>query len=245
MHCPSCGTECPDDLPECAHCGQVLLKVVEPELLSEIEPEILTEVEPEPLPEPEFLAEVQREERALPATGRGRRPEHTVEPPREDALEGIERTRFEAAPSGSVEPLPGLEFTAIADDGFPAPDEPALDIEPTQVRSPAGATPSWEGTLPGFDAGRETDESPRTPAAGEVSVCVNCGAQATGTFCEACGHRRAASERPAPPDDAKPAEAEAVLCPACFARRPPYHDDVRGIDRCGECGVPFPPQDTI
>ena len=225
MHCPSCGTEGPDDLPECAHCGQVLLKVVEPELLSEIEPEILTEVEPEPLPEPELLTE--------------------AEPPREDALEGIERTRFEAAPSGSVEPLPGLEFTAIADDGFPAPDEPALDIEPTQVRSPAGATPSWEGTLPGFDAGRETDESPRTPAAGEVSVCVNCGAQATGTFCEACGHRRAASERPAPAYGAKPAEAEAVLCPACFARRPPYHDDVRGIDRCGECGVPFPPQDTI
>jgi len=227
MHCPSCGTECPDDLPECAHCGQVLLKVVEPGLLSEIEPELLTEVEPEPLPEvePELLTE--------------------AKPAREDALEGIERTRFEAAASAAVEPLPGLESTAIAEEGFPPPDEPALDIEPTQVRSPAGATPSWEGTLPGFDAGRESDESPRTPAAGEVSVCVNCGAQATGTFCEACGHRRAASERPAPLDDARPAEPEAVLCPACFARRPPYHDDVRGIDRCGECGVPFPPRDAI
>src|SRR5256885_2643912 len=153
MHCPSCGIEAPDDLPECAHCGQVLLKIVEPELLSEIEPELLTEVEPEPLPEvePELLSEVE------------------PEPRREDALEGIERTRFEAAPSAAVEPLPGLESTAIAEDGFPPPDEPALDIEPTRLRSPAGATPSWEGTLPGFDVGRESDESPRTPPAGEGS----------------------------------------------------------------------------
>jgi len=213
MLCPTCGTEAPDDLPECVNCGQLLLEEVEPELLTELEPELLTEVEPDP--------------------------------PREDALEGLERTRLEAAPSGRVEPLPGLESTTLAEDGLPAPDEAPLDIEPTKVRSPAGATPAWEGTLPGFDAGRESDDGVRTPAAGEVSVCVYCGAQATGMFCEACGHRRTASERPAPEDQTKPEEVEAVLCPACFARRPPYHDDVRGIDRCGECGVPLPPQDIL
>ena len=215
MLCPSCGTEAPDDLPECVNCGTVLLGHVEPELLTEIEPELLTEVAPGP------------------------------EPPREDTLEGIERTRFEVGPSDRVEPLPGLESTTIAEEGFPPPDEPPLDIEPTRVRSPAGATPSWEATLPGFDAGREADDGLRTPAAGDLSVCVHCGAQATGVFCQACGHRRTASERPAPQDHTKPAEAEAVLCPACFARRPPYHDDVRGIDRCGECGVPLPPQDLL
>jgi hypothetical protein len=221
MLCPSCGIEAPDDLPECAHCGQVLLGEVEPEMLTELDPELLTEVEPE------LLTEVE------------------PEPPPEDTLEGLERTRFEAGPSAGVEPLPGLESTTIAEDGFPPPDVAPLDIEPTQVRSPAGAVPSWEGTLPGFDAGRESDDGLRTPAAGDVSICVHCGAQATGVFCQACGHRRTAAERPAPQDATGPAEAEAVLCPACFARRPPYHDDVRGIDRCGECGVPLPPQDLL
>src|SRR5256885_4993080 len=229
MLCPSCGTEAPDDLPECSHCGQVLLREIEPELLAEIEPEPLSEVEPELLSEvePELLSEVEPER------------------PREDALEGLERTRFEAAPPAQVEPLRDLESTTLAEEGFPPPDEAPLDIEPTRVRSPAGATPSWEGTLPGFDAGRESDDGARTPAAGEVSVCVHCGAQATGVFCAACGHRRTASERPAPRDETAPAEVEAVLCPACFARRPPYHDDVRGIDRCGECGMPLPPRDVL
>jgi hypothetical protein len=229
MVCPSCGTEAPDDLPECVNCGQVLLREIDPVSLTEIEPELLTEVEPELLTEiePELLTEVE------------------PEPPREDTIEGLERTRFEAAPSGRVEPLPGLEATSIAEEGFPPPDEPLLDIEPTQVRSPAGATPVWEGTLPGFDAGRESDDGLRTPAAGDVSVCVHCGAHAKGMFCESCGHRRTAAERPAPRDETKPAEAEAVLCPACFARRPPHHDDVRGIDRCGECGMPLPQQDLL
>jgi hypothetical protein len=213
MLCPSCGTEAPDDLPECAICGQVLLKEAEPEPLTELAPELLEEVEPEPPPE--------------------------------EAFEGLERTRFDASPPARVELLPGFESTAIAEEGFPPPDEAPLEIEPTQVRSPAGATPAWEGTLPGFDAGREIDDGLRTPAAAEVSICVWCGAQAKGVFCESCGHRRAASERPAPQDGKKPAEAEAVLCPACFARAPPYHDDVRGIDRCGECGVPLPPQDIL
>jgi hypothetical protein len=144
-----------------------------------------------------------------------------------------------------VEPLPGFESTTIAEEGLPAPDEPPLDIEPTRVQSPAGATPVWEGTLPGFDAGRESDDGLRTPATGDVSVCVWCGAQAKGVFCESCGHRRTAAERPAPQDETKPAEADAVLCPACFARRAPYRDDVRGIDRCGECGTPLPPQDLL
>jgi hypothetical protein len=190
-------------------------------LLREVEPGLLTEIEPE------LLTEVE------------------PEPPPEDAVEGLERTRFEAAPSARVEPLPGLESTTIAEEGFPPPDEPPLDIEPTQVRSPAGATPVWEGTLPGFDAGRESDDGVRTPAAGDVSICVHCGAQAKGMFCEACGHRRTAAERPAPKDDTKPALAEAVLCPACFARRAPYRDDVRGTDRCGECGLPLPPRDML
>jgi hypothetical protein len=212
MLCPSCGTEAPDDLPECAICGQVLLKI-EPELLTEIEPELLKEAEPEP--------------------------------PREETVEGLERTRFEATPPPIVDPLPGFESTTIAEEGLPAPDEALLDIEPTRLRSPAGATPAWEETLPGFDAGRESDDGLRTPAAGAVSICVWCGAQAKGVFCESCGHRRTATERPAPQDETKPAEAEAVLCPACFARRPPYHDDVRGIDRCGECGMPLPLQGLL
>src|SRR5438105_4345515 len=165
MLCPSCGTEAPDDLPECINCGQVLLR------------------------------------HAAPDSG--------------ETVEGLERTGFEAPPPAAVEPLQGLESTTIAQDGLPPPDDAPLDIERNQVRSPAGATPSWEGTLPGFDRGREIDDGAQTPVPGEVSVCVWCGAEARGVFCEICGHRRTASERPAR-EEAKPTEVEAVLCPACF-----------------------------
>jgi hypothetical protein len=194
MFCPSCGTEIPDDLPECVNCGLVLMKPPAP---------------------------------------------RTAQP-----LEGLERTRFDDAPDAPVERLPGLEPTAVAEEGFPPPDEAPLDIERTQVESPAGAAPTWEGTVVGFDRGRESDETGLTPLPGDESICVWCGAPAKGVFCEACGHRRAASERPAPQEGRPAQDAETVLCPACFARGAPYHDDVRGIDRCGECGVPLPPRDV-
>jgi len=194
MLCPSCGTEIPDDLPECVNCGLVLMKPAAP---------------------------------------------RTTQP-----LEGLERTRFDEAPDAPVERLPGLEPTAVAEEDFPAPDEAPLDIERTQVESPASATPTWEGTIVGFDRGRESDETERTPLPGDESICVWCGAPAKGVFCEACGHRRAASERPAPQEAKSAQEVETVLCPACFARRAPYHDDLLGIDRCGECGVPLPPRNV-
>jgi hypothetical protein len=215
MVCPSCGTDIPDDLPECVNCGLVLMKPPAP---------------------------------------------RTAQP-----VEGFERTRFDDTPDVPVERLPGLEPTAVADEGFPPPDEAPLDIERTQVESPAGAAstwqasieiertqvesppgaaPTWEGTIVGFDRGRESDETELTPLPGDESVCVWCGAPANGVFCDACGHRRAAAERPAAPETKAARDAEAVLCPACFARRSPYHDDVRGIDRCGECGLPLPPRDV-
>ncbi|MFL5290972.1 MAG: hypothetical protein ACJ784_02980 [Myxococcales bacterium] len=215
MVCPSCGTDIPDDLPECVNCGLVLMKAPTP---------------------------------------------RTAQP-----VEGLERTRFDEAPDVPVERLAGLEPTAVAHEDFPPPDEPPLDIERTQVESPPGAastwegsiniertriespasaTPTWEGTVIGFDRGRESDETELTPLSGDESVCVWCGASAKGVFCDACGHRRAAAERPAAPEATVARDAEAVLCPACFARRPPYHDEVRGIDRCGECGMPLPPRDV-
>jgi hypothetical protein len=190
MLCPSCGTDIPDDLPECVNCGLILIK------------------------------------HAAPRSS--------------DALSGVERTRFDPAPDAPVERLPGLESTSVVEEGFPPPDDAPIDIEPTQVRSPEGAAPAWEGTVIGFDRGRETDAGEPTPPPGDESVCVWCGAPATGVFCEACGHRRAASERPGPQEAKRPADVESVFCPACFARRPPYHDEVSGIDRCGECGVPLP-----
>ena len=210
MLCPSCGADIPDDLPECASCGLVLIK------------------------------------RAV------------------ETVEGLEQTRHDTAPDAPVERLPGLEPTAIVDDEIPLPDEPLeiertqvtspegaapmwggpVDVEPTQVRTPQGAAPTWEGTVVGFDRGRES-AAERTPAApGDRSVCVWCGAPATGVFCEACGHRRAAAERPPATETTRQKDVEAVLCPACFARRPPYHDVARGIDRCGECGLPLPSGDA-
>jgi hypothetical protein len=111
------------------------------------------------------------------------------------------------------------------------------------VESPPGALPTWEGTIIGFDRGRESDETELTPLPGDETVCVWCGASAKGVFCEACGHRRAASERPALQEAKTAEDAETVRCPACFARGVPFHDD-RGIDRCGECGVPLPPGDV-
>jgi predicted amidophosphoribosyltransferase len=209
MLCPSCSADIPDDLPECANCGLILIK------------------------------------RAA------------------ETLEGLERTSHDAAPDVPVERLPGLESTSIVDDQLPLPDEPleiertqvtspegaaptwggGVDIEPTQVRAPQGAGPAWEGTVVGFDRGRESESEP-TPASPDQGVCVHCGAPATGVFCEACGHRRAAAERPQAPETKARKDVEAVLCPACFARRPPYHDVALGIDRCGECGLPLPSHDA-
>jgi hypothetical protein len=55
---------------------------------------------------------------------------------------------------------------------------------------------------------------------------------------------REEDERPGrarPARDATPAgERERQMCPACFGRVLPYLDEVRGVARCPECGVPLP-----
>jgi hypothetical protein len=38
---------------------------------------------------------------------------------------------------------------------------------------------------------------------------------------------------------------ERQLCPACFARIVPYEDEVRGVLRCPECGVPLPLREVV
>jgi hypothetical protein len=259
--CPSCGTEAPEDLPECVNCGQVLLKEVVPgevqpgevlpddELLREIVPgdELLREVVSQEVPLREVTPvevpfdDVAAEELPLPEVV-----------PEIERLEGLEETRFGPA-DAVVQPLPGLEGTALPEEGFPLPDEP-LDIERTEIQSPAGAAQSWDTTLPGFERGREDGHGQRTAAPGNANVCSWCGAEGQGLFCDSCGRRKTnvkprgqvgvKGRRPVADDEDGPKIVEAVMCPACFARRPPYHDDVRGIDRCGECGVPLPQQDV-
>src|SRR3954466_8421357 len=133
MLCPNCGTEAPDDLPECINCGQVFLQAVPEELVvpeGEVLPEefgLLSEGPPEPEvllrevpPEPEpLLPELPPEDEVVLR-------EVPSEP--EETLEGLERTRFEPAPPSGIDPIPGLESTAIADDAFPARDEPLPGI---------------------------------------------------------------------------------------------------------------------
>jgi hypothetical protein len=154
-----------------------------------------------------------------------------------ETLLGLERTSAEATPAPDViPPFAELERTSISAPGLQVNVQP-IDIERSDVVSPAGAASFWDAGAPDLTLDRAEDDGVRTPSPAEDGLCAYCGEYSIDVLCANCGQRRDRFTSPPPPQRSsapRPGGGDRLLCPACFARVPP------GI-RCIECGVPFPP----
>lgn len=150
-------------------------------------------------------------------------------------IEGLEETLHDPLESatGPVATLLELEQTQLARRDLKIAAEAVPGVERTQLEFDPDAVSFWGGAVdPDLESGREPDDGQRTPAPQDTGLCPWCTAPATGAVCDNCGRRRSRYTVPVATAQVARAQADTVLCPACFARVP------TGA-RCLECGVPF------
>lgn len=150
------------------------------------------------------------------------------------AIDGLEQT---LQPAVDIETalIPGLEQTQLVDKDLPVRAETVPGVEYTQLEQDPQAPLNWTPGNTPIESGREADDGVRTPAPQDDGNCPWCGSPSTDAVCGNCGRRRSRYTA-ATPGVAVRTSGETILCPACFARVP-------HVDRCSECGTPFPLQE--